>query len=99
MIHITDDIDLISKDEKAIVYFSADWCGPCKLLKPQFTKIAMQDNNLNYYLVNVDKVPSEYIQSKNIKSIPQIFVFSNGETIKRLEGRSYEQLKLEIENL
>lgn len=89
----------ISQDPKAIVYFSAEWCGPCKQLKPQYAKLAMQDDANNYYVVDVDKIESTYLNKYGIQSIPQIFVLENGEESKRLKGRNYEDLHEEISSI
>lgn len=89
----------ISQDPNAIVYFSAEWCGPCKQLKPQYARLAMQDQSKNYYVVDVDKIETDYLNKYEIKSIPQIFALQNGEEYKRLSGRSYEDLNKEINDL
>jgi thioredoxin 1 len=99
MLEITNDMDKISQDERAIVYFSAEWCGPCKQLKPQYAKLALQDESKNYYVVDVDKIDSKYLNKYSIKSIPQIFLMNNGEEVKRLLGRNYEDLNAEINSI
>ena len=99
MLEITNDMAKISQDPNAIVYFSAEWCGPCKQLKPQYARLAIQDESKNYYVVDVDKIESDYLTKYEIKSIPQIFVLQNGEEYKRLTGRNYEDLNIEINDL
>lgn len=89
----------ISQDSNAIVYFSAEWCGPCKQLKPQYAKLAMKDQSKTYYVVDVDQIDGDYLNKYSIKSIPQIFVLQNGEEFKRLEGRNYEDLSAEISSI
>jgi thioredoxin 1 len=99
MLEITNDMNRISQDPNAIVYFSAEWCQPCKQLKPQYAKLAMQDEVNTYYVVDVDKIESDYLNKYSIKSIPQIFVLNNGEESKKLLGRNYEDLHAEISSL
>lgn len=62
----------------AVIYFSAEWCGPCKQLKPQMAKAAMQDKSRDYFFVDVDKIDSEYLNQYNIKSIPQVYKINEG---------------------
>ena len=38
--------------KKEILYFSAEWCGPCKKLAPRMEKLS---NQINYRKIDVDK--------------------------------------------
>ena len=42
------------KDKPTLVDFFAEWCGPCKVLKPMAEK-ACKDNGFNFVSVNVDE--------------------------------------------
>jgi len=78
MIKITNDMEEVIAAKDAVVYFSAEWCGPCKQLKPQMAKAAMQDESREYFFVDVDKISSEYLNQYNIKSIPQVYKINDG---------------------
>lgn len=99
MLNITNEMDQVVQSPKAIVYFSAEWCQPCKLLKPQYAKLAMQDKVNNYFVVDVDKIDSFYLSKYGVQSIPQIFVLESGELSKKLTGRNYEDLNNEVQDL
>jgi thiol-disulfide isomerase/thioredoxin len=49
LIELTEDTlqDLIVKEEKVVVQFSASWCGNCRIMKPKF-KISFRKRN-NYF--------------------------------------------------
>ena len=68
----------ISKDNNAIVYFSAEWCGPCKQLKPHFAKAAVKDNKTDYFVIDIDKIDNKYLEEYSIKGVPAVFVMKNG---------------------
>lgn len=96
MLKITNDFNEIDQDDLAVVYFTADWCNPCKQLKPHYGKAAVIDVDKHYYLVDVDKISANLIQKYNIKSIPQIFMMSKGEIIKPILARTSEEIINEI---
>ena len=96
MLKITNDFDEISNDENAIVYFTAEWCNPCKQLKPHYAKVAVVDPDSDYYLVDVDQIGAQLLEKYNLKSIPQIFVMNKGEIVKLILGRTSNDILKEL---
>jgi hypothetical protein len=96
MLKITNDIEEISKEEKAIVAFTAIWCNPCTQMKPQFAKAAVLDKDTSYYLVDVDEVDPVWVSDLNIKSVPQIFELNNGNFNRSIFGRTSESILKEL---
>ena len=72
-----------------IYYFSADWCGPCKMLGP-----VMGRSGLPYQKVNVDN-DQELSTKYGIRNVPTLVkVNSNGDELDRLVGaQPLEQIK------
>ena len=65
---------------KQVIYFGAEWCGPCKSIKTQLIAA-----NLPIRYVDVDKSPQmagDYL----VKSIPTVVLVLNGEVAKRVIG-------------
>jgi len=83
-------------DEHAVVYFTAEWCNPCKQLKPQYAKAAVIDAETSYYMVDVDQVGSEYLQKYSIQSIPQVFEMNKGIINKKIVGKTSEEILKEM---
>ena len=96
MLEITNDMDSIVGKEKSVIAFTATWCQPCKAMKPHFAKLGMQDENNNYFVVDVDQIPEHYLQKFNIKSVPQVLVLDRGEQMASLSGRTFDTLKEEM---
>ena len=60
---------------KQLIYFGADWCGPCKAIKPQ-----LQSSGLPIRYVDVDASP-EMASQYNIKNVPTIILVDNNATV------------------
>lgn len=62
-----------------ILDFYAEWCGPCKVLKPTLEKISNDYEDIDVYTINTD---DEYELSKHfkIRSVPTlVFISADGE--------------------
>ncbi len=88
------------KDAKTIVVvdFYADWCGPCKAVKPLIEKLAKDyEGRIVVVKVNIEKAPT-VTKEEAIRSIPTVMVFSaEGKTmLESLAGarpyRDYKEL-------
>ena len=80
----------INSGKKVIVEFWAEWCGPCKMMKPLFERVASQNtSNVEMYTMNVD-MNKEIAASLGIRSIPTIKVFQNSDIIDTRVGMMNE---------
>ena len=80
----------INSGKKVIVEFWAEWCGPCKMMKPIFERVASQNtSDVEMYTMNVD-FNKEVGASLGIRSIPTIKVFQNGDIIDTKVGMMNE---------
>jgi len=84
----------IENGEKLIVDFYTNWCGPCRMMKPIFEKVASEVNtgesNVKMYTFNVEE-NRELASSLGIRSIPTIKAFNNG-------GESFSKSGVLMEN-
>lgn len=96
MLKITNDVEEFMSEDECVVYFTAEWCGPCKQLKPQYGKVSVIDQETNYYMVDVDKVKDSVLDSYNIKSIPQIFLMKKGNIAETIMSRKAEDILEEL---
>jgi len=66
--------------------FGAEWCGPCRALKPVLEQLKEQyAGKATIIEYDVDTAPEE-AQQYNITSIPVVIVERDGEIIERFTG-------------
>ena len=69
----------IKNKESVIVEFWSDWCGPCKMMKPIFERVASDNTSATQmYTMDIEQNKDFAIQM-GIRSIPTVKVFNNGE--------------------
>ena len=79
----TENFSKFIESGESIVQFSANWCGPCKVLSA--TLEGMADISLPVYKVDIDK--DQGLASQNgIRSIPTLIFFRNGKEVARTMG-------------
>jgi len=83
-------------DEKFIVDFYADWCGPCRLMTPIIEKVSEKLKNEGHQvsIYKFDITKDKQIASElGVRSIPAIKGFIGGENvISKVGVLSEEQL-------
>jgi thioredoxin 1 len=71
-------VDLINGKVPVLVYFSAEWCGPCKMMKPVLKQLKdRMGNNIRILKIDVDN-NSSLAEIYKIRSVPAILLFQEG---------------------
>ena len=64
-------------------YFSATWCGPCKVFKPVMTEIASEGHSVEF--IDVDQEQNKATKY-GIRSVPTTVIEENGKEVSRFVG-------------
>ena len=85
------DDELVQSEEPILVDFWAPWCGPCRAMAPAVEAAAEKlRGTAKVYKVNVDDNPSVSPRF-NLRGIPTLILFKNGQEANRLVGLSSEE--------
>ena len=73
-------------------YFSATWCGPCKVFKPVMNEIAGEGYHVEF--IDIDNM-SDLASKYNVRSVPTVVIEENGIEVDRIVGSVPKQQVLD----
>jgi thioredoxin 1 len=70
---------------KQVYYFTADWCSPCKKVRPIVEELTRDQSEVKFQIIDVDS-EGELARRFEIKSIPTFILIEDGQEINRFTG-------------
>jgi thioredoxin 1 len=77
---------LLDRNKTVLVDFYAEWCGPCKKMKPDLEKIALeQKDKVNVLRIDAD-VHQDLAKELGVDALPTIFIYKNKQQTQKKTG-------------
>lgn len=80
-----DNFDEVVGSGLVLADFNADWCGPCRMLKPMLEEIASLRSDAKIVSINIDN-EEELAEEYGVSSIPCLVLFKDGKEVSRSIG-------------
>ena len=94
MKELTDDnlAEVITAHDTVVVQYMASWCGNCRVMKPKFKKLAGENEDAVFLLVDAEKNPNSR-KLATVDNLPTFATFKNGTLVNQVQTNKYELLK------
>lgn len=78
--------DIIKGEKPVLVDFHAEWCGPCKMMKPILEELRkLVGNSIRILKIDVDK-NANLAGSLNVSGVPTLILYKKGQILWRQSG-------------
>ncbi len=78
--------DITGGEKPVLVDFYADWCGPCKMMKPVLDELRqLLGDKIRILKIDIDRNPA-ITNSLNISGVPTIVLYQKGQILWRQSG-------------
>lgn len=90
--------EIVSSNGTVVVQYMAGWCGNCRLMKPKFKKLASENDEATFVLVDAEKYP-ESRKMATVDNLPTFATFKNGSFVNQVQTNKLEPLKTIVDEV
>jgi len=84
--------EIVAENGIVVVQYMAGWCGNCRLMKPKFKKLAGENTQAIFMMVDAEKYP-ESRKMATVDNLPTFATFKNGSFVNQVQTNKFELLK------
>ncbi len=84
--------ELVSDNKTVVVQYTATWCGNCRIMKPKFKKLASENENITFVIVDAEKFP-ESRKLADVSNLPTFATFEGGSFKNQAQTNKFDVLK------
>ena len=94
LLELQDDTleTVVAENKTVMVQFSASWCGNCRLMKPKFKRLSIENESIEFVLVDAEKFPNSR-KLANVSNLPTFAAFKNGVLVNQVQTNKEDLLK------
>lgn len=81
----------LTDTDKVMVQYSASWCGNCRIMKPKFKKLASENEDITFLMVDAEKFPSSR-KFANVDNLPTFAAFEKGTLVDQVQTNKVDGL-------
>ena len=78
--------NILTQNHIVCIDLFADWCGPCKHISPQFSRLAQKYNSSGKCMLVKENVDLELTRDVQINGIPAFIFYRGGQIMKDENG-------------
>ena len=82
---------IVAENKKVVVQYSASWCGNCRIMKPKFKKLALENESISFVIVDAEK----FVESRklaDVSNLPTFATFVDGKLVSQTQTNKAEVL-------
>ena len=82
---------------KHVLYFTADWCNPCKKVRPIVEELNREQIIAKFFMIDAD-IENEMISDFGVKSVPTFVLIKDNKEVSRTTGAKTKEELLSFIN-
>ena len=84
--------EIVNSNDIVVVQYAATWCGNCRIMKPKFRKLSLENENAVFVIADAEKFP-ESRKLATVDNLPTFATFKGGGFVNQVQTNKFEVLK------